>query len=1378
MQIWEKMNVPAPAPLQLGEKQEEAFRTFKLQWGYYALATGITAKPAATQVAILMSILGAEAMLLVEDLELTDAEKTSTVAILDKLEQKITPKREKRTERSEFHNMVQHLDESLDDYVKRLKLKVQHCKYGDDEKEYELKEQFVKGILDRNLRKELLRDEALSLNDMVEKCKEEKRIEDLSLAYDRLHVGSNVGEGTSGAALKVTLTRKKDGKCYFCGGSHSRRKEDCPAFGKKCNGCGKMNHFRKVCRNKSKKPMKKKRNSAVRKVEEEISSSGSEDSDAEELNIVDIFCVEKHVKLEKARIFVTLEVGAGYTKKLNCQADTGASVNIISLKDLQRVVPEPVINPTEVKLRCFGGQLIEPIGATQLAIKLKNKKEVLEFIVVRIKQKPLLSAEACVQLGVIKIQNVDEVKVLRMSCEEIVNEYSDVFEGDGCFDGEFKIEIDEMVKPVQQKARRIPVAYNDELRDKIEELASRGIIEPVNKHMEWISNLVLVKRGKKLRLCLDPAELNTTIKRARHQIPTIEEMLPDLQNAKVFSVLDAQNGFWHMKLDSASSDLTAFWTPQGTFKWNRMPFGISAAPEMFQKAQQQLIAGLKGIRCLADDMLIFGCGKTKAEALEDHNNNLRAALQRFRQRGLRINRTKMKLALSEVPFFGHVLTEHGVKPDPMKVKAILDIPTPTNKKELHTFLGLATYLGKFLPSLSDVCAPLRRILKQDADFTWDEDAEAAFQKLKHLAISTPVLGYFDTSEELVIQCDASKSGIGCVLLQRDKPVVYGSRTLTKTESGYACIERECLAIVFACKRFEQYVAGKSGVIVETDHKPLVEIFRKPIHTAPIRLQRMMMALKRYDIVVQYRKGSQMYIADLLSRTAVENTSEGNDDNSMVFQLKATEKLFKRFAEVNVVEYSDITDERFAEIADETKKDPLLRKLLDVLAVGWPDRKNELQDELMMYSPVKDELSVIGGVIFKGDRVLVPKSLRQKLVQRLHRAHQGIEYTLRSARATMYWPGMADQITNVVRNCEACMEYSASQLSPPMTTHEIPLYPFQRVHLDLCEVNMEGVKTTMLITADSYSDFIEVDILKGTTTAAIVECCKRNFARHGIPEVVVTDNGPQFHNAAFEKFSKTWEFLHSTSSPYHQSGNGKAESAVKQVKRIYKKARRTGEDFWQAILQHRNTPNKLGTSPAQRLLGRSTRNSIPLKTSKMRVAVSQKALSQVPDQIAKHREKTKKYYDRGTRRLTELKVGDNVVFQRRPDTDKRWEKATVIGKLPDKSVELQTAEGSTMRRSGVHVKPFGGATGFPRVGPDSSNLSREDLNTDEDPGSDPGRVFEKRSYPKTPGRIREDSIGNGPNEMTAESTNEKSMRGQMDRPKREIRRPKHLDDFAL
>jgi hypothetical protein len=245
-----------------------------------------------------------------------------------------------------------------------------------------------------------------------------------------------------------------------------------------------------------------------------------------------------------------------------------------------------------------------------------------------------------------------------------------------------------------------------------------------------------------------------------------------------------------------------------------MPFGIATAPEEYQRRQHEVLEGLPGIHVIADDILITGQGETQEEALRDHDINLVALLQRAREVNLKLNPKKPKLRLNEVPYIGHLLTPDGVKPDPEKVRAVQDMPRPDGRsraekvKAVQRFLGFVNYLAKFVPHLADESEHLRRLTDKDAEWVWEKHHQDAFDRIKKLVANHPVLCYYDVSKPVSIQCDSSETGLGAALLQDGQPVAFASRTLTPTERGYAQIEKECLAIVFSCDRFNQYIYGR------------------------------------------------------------------------------------------------------------------------------------------------------------------------------------------------------------------------------------------------------------------------------------------------------------------------------------------------------------------------------------------------------------------------------------------------------------------------------------------------------------------------------------------------------------------------------------------
>ena len=278
-----------------------------------------------------------------------------------------------------------------------------------------------------------------------------------------------------------------------------------------------------------------------------------------------------------------------------------------------------------------------------------------------------------------------------------------------------------------------------------------------------------------------------------------------------------------------------------------MPFGISVAPEEFECKLHEKLTGLEGVEILRDDLLVVGYGDTQEEANANHDENLRKLLDRAREVKLKLKSKKMNLKKPQVKFMGHVISKDGLKPDPDKVNAVGNMPKPTCKKETLSLLGFINYLAKFLPRLSEVAQPLRNLTLTNAQFMWSEQHDKAFDEVKKLVANHPVLKYYNINDKVTIQCEASERGLGATLLQNGQPVAFASQTLSAVEQQYAQIEKECLAIVFGCQKFSQYITRREKVTVESDHKPLQSIFKKLLLCAPSRLQRMMLRLQRYNL---------------------------------------------------------------------------------------------------------------------------------------------------------------------------------------------------------------------------------------------------------------------------------------------------------------------------------------------------------------------------------------------------------------------------------------------------------------------------------------------------------------------------------------------------
>ena len=364
--------------------------------------------------------------------------------------------------------------------------------------------------------------------------------------------------------------------------------------------------------------------------------------------------------------------------------------------------------------------------------------------------------------------------------------------------------------------------------------------------------------GQGVRICIDPKFLNRALQRSKYYMQTIDDIVPKLTNVKVMSSVDIRQAFWMLKLDKESSMLTTFETPFGRYRWRRLAMGLSVSPEIFAARIQAALSGLKGVYCIADDILITGSGDDVSSATYDHDADFIAMLDRCRQKGVKLNKEKLKMNRQSVSFMGHVLSPEGLRTDSRKVDAIRNMPQPENKAALQRLLGMTTYLARYCPGYSEVAAPLRHMLAQQNDFRWDERHTAAMEQLKRLLTTAPVLGYYSPEQEVTMQCDSSSYAISAVLLQNGKVIEYASRAMTEAERNYAQIEKELLSILFGFERYHTYLyARPDRVTVQTDHKPLLAIAKKALGSAPKRLQRMLLRLQRYNFNLQWVPGSQL-----------------------------------------------------------------------------------------------------------------------------------------------------------------------------------------------------------------------------------------------------------------------------------------------------------------------------------------------------------------------------------------------------------------------------------------------------------------------------------------------------------------------------------------
>lgn len=378
---------------------------------------------------------------------------------------------------------------------------------------------------------------------------------------------------------------------------------------------------------------------------------------------------------------------------------------------------------------------------------------------------------------------------------------------------------------------------------------------------------------------------------------------------------------------------------------------------------------------------------------KEHKKILQLVLERAQKCGVKFNRKKCKFGVNKVKFLGHNFSDQGIEVDNEKVRAIKEMEKPKDVKAVERFLGMTTYVTKFINNLASHTVPLRELIKKDVKFEWNEEHDAAFEKIKAQLSESSILQYYDVNKECKISVDASSTGLGAVLLQDNLPIAYASKVFTVSQNSWAQIEKEMYAIVFGCERFRQYVIGKS-VVVESDNKPLIPILKKPIPEVPLRLQKMRMRLQPFDIEVIYTPGKNLVIADTLSRAHLTESEDDVDPSLYILEVAVE---------------SAMSVKKRNEFELETEQDEELQTVIKLIRAGWPTEIKEVPNDAKAYHTYHTSLYEYKGLLFKKDCVVVPRKLRREVLNKLHYTHLGIEKTKNRAREIVYWPGMGKEI---------------------------------------------------------------------------------------------------------------------------------------------------------------------------------------------------------------------------------------------------------------------------------------------------------------------------------------------------------------------------------
>ena len=567
------------------------------------------------------------------------------------------------------------------------------------------------------------------------------------------------------------------------------------------------------------------------------------------------------------------------------------------------------------------------------------------------------------------------------------------------------------------------------------------------------------KSNGKVRVCLDLGDLNRATRRPHHNAPTGRQIADKLAGKTLFTVLDLTQAYHQVQLDDESSDVCCFNTPFGRYRFLRMPFGIKCASDVFQSKNEEVFGDIDGSEVISDELLLH----TVDDPLK-HIKLMREVFEVARKNGVTLNKEKIQAMSSSVKYMGDMFTSNGTQADPDKIQAIVEMPAPQNKKDLKRFLGMVNYVGHFVPNLSSMTQPLRSLLKNQALWIWDSVCNRAFIKLKNLLTGNEILAYFDPSIHSTLQVDASMKGLGVCLLQDNKPVAYRSRSLTPAEQNYSNIEREMLAAVWGCEVLSNFVYGMY-ITIQSDHKPLVEIVKKPMHKISPRLRRLALRLYVYAFNLEYLPGSKMMIADALSRAC--GSGEITEDEDAKFSIH------------NIL-VCPVSDARMLELRTVTTADVQLQLLIKYIMFGFPEHKKDVCEEVRPFWDVRNELSYIEDLVLYGNRIIIPLSMQNTIIELLHSSHMGMVKTKARANEIVYWPGMSSQLERIISNCRTCNTYRNSNQRETLIPHEIPPLPWEKLGTDSFTF---GGKDYLII-VDYFSKCPEVVVMKNKTSSCV------------------------------------------------------------------------------------------------------------------------------------------------------------------------------------------------------------------------------------------------------------------------------------------------------
>ena len=999
----------------------------------------------------------------------------------------------------DFNKATQHPSESVQEYIFRLRTLAEDCDFG-DRADYFIAVQLAGGCYSDKVKEELLTESKIDL------CKFLKRLQAAeSAAIDKQVISRDLPDFPLVGAVNTSDNRSKKNRqngdrktCFGCGNpGHFLYDDDCPAKEINCRRCGRKGHFGNRCKTKNV--------SSIQRI-------GSITKD---------FTVNACLATNDSCATLRMEV------------DTKSDITGIPKSLFYKNFNKKEIFPYKQTILNFDNSEIKGIvGCFNATIMIGEKHTLAQVVILPNNVKPTIGADVIHALELLQLK-ISGVYSSQSDYDEMLKSFPTLLSPEIGLVPDYchTIEMIPGSKPVSVKCRKIPLYRQDGAKEAVFEMERQGIWEKVDK-AQWVSGLVTVdKPDGSVRITSDFTHLNPNIIPSVYPLPICSDIHTKLSHSSVFSTLDLTKYYFNIEISPESRHLTSTITPWGLFQYRRLPMGLRDSAAVSQRFISQLLQDIPGVEVYIDDIIVHG------STVSDHDGSLKKVFQKLTEANLRINIKKCKFGSDSVKFLGHEISKGKIRPLEKNIQPIMDFKIPQTKKQIQSFLGMLNYYAAYIQDFAVTAEPLRALIRKGARFEWTDKCQKAFEELKHVLTSGLELALYQHDAVTYVTTDASEYAIGGELSQVqngiEKPVAFGHRRLSPTQQKYSASEREALAALHFIEYWEHYLLGKKFVL-RTDHQALKALLLKPGNKhQSAKFQRWFDRLSQFNFTVEYKKGNENQVADVLSRMPSKDKEPPPWD--------VPEKVVK----IAATQMEGLNQKRF-EMA--TKSDEKLQELKNLLPI-LDARK--LPSNLKEFNGVREELSVEGDLILRGDRIVVPQSLRQEILKRSHSGHPGICRLKSKLREAYYWPRMDSDIEFVVKSCQSCEMSNKS-----MPRHAIPeiIVPrpersWQKLAIDITgpfETAPQDSKFIVVL-IDYFSSYPLIYTTSNITSGKIIGWLDEVFSMFGNPSQIVSDNGPQFVSYEFINFLANRGISHCRTAVYTPQQNGLVERFNRTLK---------------------------------------------------------------------------------------------------------------------------------------------------------------------------------------------------------------------------------------